>query len=39
MAYLKNGENAKAKSSLSEALKLGTSFPGADEAKRELAKL
>ena len=39
MAYLKSGDTAKAKTSLGEALKLSTSFPGADEAKRELAKL
>jgi tetratricopeptide (TPR) repeat protein len=39
MAYLKNGENANAKASLSEALKLSQSFPGVEEAKQALAKL
>jgi Flp pilus assembly protein TadD len=39
MAYFKNGRRAEARTSLSEALRLSPSFPGAEEAKQTLAKL
>ena len=39
MAYFKNGDNAKAKASLNEALRLKPSFPGSDEAKQAISKL
>jgi tetratricopeptide (TPR) repeat protein len=39
MAYFKNGEKERAKRSLTEALKLSASFPGAGEAKSTLATL
>jgi tetratricopeptide (TPR) repeat protein len=39
MSYFKNGDRQKAKTSLSEAIKLGGTFPGIDEAKQTLGKL
>ncbi|MDC4226014.1 MAG: tetratricopeptide repeat protein [Candidatus Manganitrophus sp.] len=39
MAYYKSGQNGLAKKELSESLKLGKEFPGADEAERTLNEL
>jgi Flp pilus assembly protein TadD len=39
MAYMKLGDAVKAKASLERALKLSTSFPGADEARKTLSTL
>jgi hypothetical protein len=39
MAQVKSGDIISAKRSLEQALKLGQSFPGADEARRMLASL
>jgi putative PEP-CTERM system TPR-repeat lipoprotein len=39
MSYEKIGNKANAKASLSEALRLSTNFPGADEARSILARL
>jgi TolA-binding protein len=39
MSYAKAGDKANAKASLTEALRLSKSFPGADEARSILARL
>jgi hypothetical protein len=39
MSYFNIGNKANAKASLSEALRLGKNFSGADEARATLARL
>jgi Flp pilus assembly protein TadD len=39
MAYFKSGDRQRARTSLTEALKLSPSFAGSEEAKQTLAKL
>ena len=39
LAYVQRGDRARARASFEEALRLGSSFPGADDARRQLGTL
>ena len=39
MAYMRNGDRTKAKTTLEEALRLGANFPGAADARKQLSTL